>query len=63
MAIYAYSLNVIRSLVNRFKLTMPEKKATCLHILNLSIFLITTLVATITELLMVRLYSGPDLKI
>ena len=63
VAVYAYALIEIRGLVKRFELTMPEKKATCLHIVNLSFFLVTAFVATITELLMVRLYSGPDLKI
>ena len=51
-SIYAYGLSVIRGLVRRFELTMPNPKATCLHLTNICLFLSICLIATVTELLM-----------
>lgn len=53
IAMYLFSLMVINRLVNRFDLTLPNKKATCIHIANLCIFLAICFVSTVTGILMV----------
>ena len=49
--------------MKRLELTMPNRRATCMHLFNLTLFLVICFVATVTGLLMVQLYSGDDNKI
>lgn len=56
--VYLRGLWGIRDIVKRFELTMPNRQVTCLHFTNMTMFVLLIILTTVTEVLMLRLFSG-----
>lgn len=64
VAIYLIGMLGLRKIVKRFELgdseMIPDKRVTCLHFCNMTLFLVSMLVATGAQILMVRLFDGAN---
>ena len=60
LGLYMRGLIGIRAIVQRFELTIPKERASCLHLVNMVLFLIVMIAVTTSQIFMVHLYSGAD---
>ena len=58
VTVYWYGVLGINNLVKRFSMSIPNKSTTMLHVQNLSCFLCLALVAIVSQVFMVAMYSG-----
>ena len=52
--IYFIGISLVQKMVKRFDMAMPNRKATCLHLFNMIMFVLMVIVATISEYIMVK---------
>ena len=56
--VYLRGLNGITYIVRRFKLTIPNKRVKWIHFTNMVMFLMMTILTTMTEIFMLKMYRG-----